>query len=60
MGSRYTAICNKCRGKTMVDDGGGPYSIATSEADRRIQEEYTGDPLTEAEYHEAAEATLER
>jgi hypothetical protein len=36
----------------------GPYATARSEMDRRIQREYPGEPLTRAEYHAAAKATL--
>lgn len=36
----------------------GPYAVARSEMDQRIQREYPGEPLTRAEYHAAAEATL--
>ena len=38
----------------------GPYAVARSEMDRSIQLEYPGAPLTRAEYHAAAEATLDR
>lgn len=34
-----------------------PYAIARLEVDRRIQEEYPGEPLSGDEYHAAAEAT---
>jgi len=37
----------------------GPYAVNRSEMDRRIQRGYPGEPLTEAEYHAAAEATLD-
>jgi hypothetical protein len=37
----------------------GPYAIARSQMDRRIQAEYPGKPLTRDEYHSAAEATLD-
>lgn len=37
----------------------GPYAVARSKIDRRIQREYPGEPLTESEYHAAAEATLD-
>jgi hypothetical protein len=37
----------------------GPYAVARMEMDRRIQREYPGEPLTRAEYHAAAEATLD-
>jgi hypothetical protein len=37
----------------------GPYAVARFEMDRQIQREYPGEPLTRAEYHAAAEATLE-
>ena len=37
----------------------GPYAVARSKMDRQIQQEYGGKPLTRAEYHAAAEATLE-
>ncbi len=37
----------------------GPYAVARSEMDRRIQREYPGEPLTRAEYHAAAEATVD-
>ena len=36
-----------------------PYAIIRAEMDRRIQAEYPGEPLSEAEYHAAVEATLE-
>ncbi len=38
---------------------GMPYTMARAEMDRRIQEEYPGEPLDEAGYHAAAEATLD-
>ena len=38
----------------------GPYCIATSETDKRIQEEYPGEPLSESEYNKAVEAILEK
>ena len=37
----------------------GPYAVARSAMDRRIQHEYPGEPLTRDEYAAAAEATLE-
>jgi hypothetical protein len=37
----------------------GPYAVARMEMDRRIREEYPGEPLTRTEYHAAAEGTLE-
>lgn len=37
----------------------GPYAVARSVMDRRIQREYPGEPLTRAEYHAAAETTLD-
>jgi hypothetical protein len=37
----------------------GPYAVARSAFDRRIQLEYPGEPLTRDEYRAAAEATLE-
>lgn len=37
---------------------GMPYAIARAEQDARIQAEYPGPALTEAEYHAAVEATL--
>ena len=37
----------------------GPYAVARSAMDRRIQREYPGEPLTRDEYAAAAEATLE-
>lgn len=37
----------------------GPYAVNRSEMDRRVQHEYAGEPLSEAAYHAAAEATLE-
>lgn len=37
----------------------GPYAVARSEADRRIQREYPGEPIGREEYHTLAEATLE-
>ena len=33
----------------------GPYCIATSKIDKKIQEEYPGDPITESEYHRLIE-----
>lgn len=39
---------------------GHPYAVARMEFDRRIQQEYPGAPLSRAEYHAAAEATLDR
>ncbi len=33
----------------------GPYCLATSESDRRIQENYPGEPLSESDYHAAVE-----
>ncbi len=36
-----------------------PYAVARAEMDRRIQLEYPGEPLDRAEYHVAAEGTLE-
>jgi hypothetical protein len=36
----------------------GPYAVCRMEGDRRIQREYPGTPLSEEEYHAAAEATL--
>ena len=38
----------------------GPYSISTSESDKRIQDNYPGKPLTELEYHEAIESSLDK
>ena len=37
----------------------GPYAIARSAFDHRIQLEYPGEPLTREEYRAAAEATLD-
>ena len=37
----------------------GPYAVVRSEMDRRIQREYQGEPLTQAEYQAAAEATID-
>ncbi len=37
---------------------GVPYAVSRMEMDRRIQEEYPGEPITRDEYHAAAEATL--
>ena len=37
----------------------GPYSVARSEMDRRIQREYPGERLTRSEYHAAAEDALD-
>jgi hypothetical protein len=37
----------------------GVYAVARADMDRRIQREYAGQPLTRAEYHAAAEATLD-
>jgi hypothetical protein len=36
-----------------------PYAVVRLEMDRRIQREYPGEPLNTAEYHAAAEATLD-
>ena len=36
-----------------------PYAMVRDEMDRRIQQEYPGDPLSRDEYHAAAEATLD-
>ncbi len=38
----------------------GPYCIATSESDKRNQDEFPGDPLTESEYHAAVESFLNK
>jgi hypothetical protein len=38
----------------------GPYAVARAAMDRRIQQEYQGEPLTRDGYHVAAEATLDR
>jgi hypothetical protein len=38
---------------------GHPYAVARAAMDRRIQREYPGEPLSRAEYHAAAEATLD-
>ena len=35
-----------------------PYTVATAGRDRRIREQYPGEPLSEAEYHAAVEASL--
>lgn len=37
----------------------GPYAVSRAAMDRRIQQEYPGEPLNRDEYHTAAEATLE-
>ncbi len=37
----------------------GPYAVARAAMDRRIQREYPGTPPSRADYHAAAEATLE-
>ena len=37
----------------------GPYAVSRGAMDRRIQQEYPGEPLTRAEYHTAVEATFE-
>lgn len=37
----------------------GPYAVSRAAMDRRIQREFPGNALTTAEYHAAAEATLE-
>jgi hypothetical protein len=37
----------------------GPYAVSRGPMDRRIQAEYPGEPLATADYHAAAEATLE-
>jgi hypothetical protein len=37
----------------------GPYAVARAQMDRRIQDEYPGEPLTGDEYQAAAQATLE-
>jgi len=36
-----------------------PYAVARMEMDRRIQEEYPGEPLSRRDYRAAAEATLD-
>ncbi len=36
-----------------------PYAVARMEMDRRIQQDYPGEPLSRDEYHAAAEATLD-
>ena len=38
---------------------GMPYAMVRAEMDRRIQEEYPGEPLSAADYHAAVEATLD-
>ena len=38
----------------------GPYAVARAEMDRRIQQEYPGEPLTRDGYHTATDATLDR
>ena len=37
----------------------GPYAVSRMEMDRRIQQEYAGEPISRDEYRVAAEATLE-
>ena len=37
----------------------GPYAVARTKTDRRIQQEYPGKSLTRDQYHAAAQATLE-
>ena len=37
----------------------GPYAVARSAMDRRIQAEYPGKPISRDDYHAAAEATLD-
>lgn len=37
----------------------GPYAVSRTKMDREIRETYPGQPLTPAEYHGAAEATLD-
>ena len=37
----------------------GPYAVARAAMDRRIQDEYRGEPLTRDQYHDAAETTLD-
>ena len=37
----------------------GPYAVTRAGMDRQIQAEYPGRPITEDEYHAAAEATLD-
>jgi len=39
---------------------GGPYSIATAEHDKRVQEDHAGEPLTEDEYHKLIEGLAGR
>jgi hypothetical protein len=34
----------------------GPYCIATSEFDERVQREYEGEPISEPDYHSAIES----
>ena len=36
-----------------------PYAVARMEMDRRIQQEYPGEPVSRRDYHAAAEATLD-
>jgi hypothetical protein len=38
---------------------GRPYAVSRASMDRRIQEEYSGEPLSRDEYHAAVEATME-
>lgn len=38
---------------------GRPYAVARAQMDRRIQQEYPGQPSSRDEYHAAAEATLD-
>ena len=38
---------------------GMPYAMVRADMDRRIQEEYPGEPLSEAAYHADVEATLD-
>ncbi|MFC2167507.1 hypothetical protein ACFLRW_00870 [Acidobacteriota bacterium] len=37
---------------------GGPYSVASSQTDKMIQEEYPGDSITESEYHREIEKLM--
>jgi len=37
----------------------GPYCVATAEIDKDIQQECSGEPISQAEYHELVEQTLD-
>ena len=64
----HCAACGKAQGVTHENLGdihlrfvkglGRPYAVARAAMDRRIQQEYPGEPLSRPEYHAAAEWTL--